>query len=581
LEPFTKPISRLIKDINTAILFSKPVQYPYQRGWLSRHVKTDWSPESQSWLYDDQVIQTFSELQNPPLLKSPLFHEKIRTEIKKLSLRTDIHILKADKGRNTVIWNISDYDKEANRQLSDHSTYKELSHEEFNNKLKEIKQTVCTISENLLALRLITATEDEAICDHPPTGSMIYFLPKIHKKMEPTSQTFPGRPIVATFTSVTYLLDKYITELTSDLLKRIPGSLIDTTDFIHRLPTGILPQHSLLVTADVTSLYPNIPWEAGIESSTKFYTDHFSLLQNIAQAKNKKKPPSPGLFFRILTLVLTNSMISFKNKRFFHQIKGTAMGCCISVYFANCYMYYTTRPLLDNPPRSLFLFLRFIDDLFFIITDSSDMDNLISTITDAHIGYEITPPSTKQHFLDTTVHISRKNTIILEPYSKDTASGAYLHPSSTHPKHTIAAIPFSQLLRLRRISSTKHIFRRHARHMIINFQNMGYNKQILLKTFRKTLKLKKHDLATKTTRSNTAEAFKFITTFNNIINWPKLQLTLNKLHSSILSYYIESESSTNQSLTDTLLTKPIRLVLSTDKKLSSYFSAVVKTGHKQ
>jgi hypothetical protein len=41
---------------------------------------------------------------------------------------------------------------------------------------------VCYTSENLLALRLITPTEDEAICGRPPTGSMIYFPPKILKK---------------------------------------------------------------------------------------------------------------------------------------------------------------------------------------------------------------------------------------------------------------------------------------------------------------------------------------------------------------------------------------------------------------
>lgn len=90
--------------------------------------------------------------------------------------------MKADKGRNNVIWSTEDYDREANQQLSDKSTYKELSHADFTCKLKSIKQMVCYTSENLLALRLITLTEDEAICGRPPTGSMIYFPPKILKK---------------------------------------------------------------------------------------------------------------------------------------------------------------------------------------------------------------------------------------------------------------------------------------------------------------------------------------------------------------------------------------------------------------
>jgi hypothetical protein len=139
-----------------------------------------------------------------------------------------------------------------------------------------------------------------------------------------------------------------VTELTSKLLKLIPGSLVDTIDFSNRLPTEPFPPNSSLITADVTSLYPNIPWEAGIEAYTKFFKENKHNLQTIAITKHKKKLPPHRLFTEILTLVLTNSMINFENKRFFHQIKETAMGCCISVYFANCYMYYTTHQIIPT-----------------------------------------------------------------------------------------------------------------------------------------------------------------------------------------------------------------------------------------
>jgi len=580
VKPPSESIARLIKDINTAIIFSKPSGHPHHTGWLSRIIVNEWKPENQSWMNDDKVIETLSELRTIPFLPSPVLHEKVLKEAKKLSQNTGIHIMKADKGRNTVIWSVEDYDREANRQLSDKSTYKELSQDEFTSKLKSIQQMVCSISENLLALRLITPTEDEAICNLPPTGSLIYFLPKIHKKIEPTSQTFPGRPIVATFTSVTYLLDKYVTELTSHLLKLIPGSLVDTIDFSNRLPTGSLPSNSSLVTADVTSLYPNIPWKAGIESSVKFYKENKHHLQTIAITEHKNNPPPHRLFSEILTLVLTNSMINFKNKRFFHQIKGTAMGCCISVYFANCYMYYTTQQIIHNPPGSLFLFLRFIDDLFFIINKPDDIHDIIRMISNDHINYEITPPSKTQNFLDTTVSISPKNIIILEPYSKDTASGAYLHPASTHPHHTINATPYSQLLRIRRISSDKFIFRRHARIMIRNFQTMGYDKKFLHKSFQKVYKLTEQSLTKKTNKSATAGAFKFITKFNKLVHWPKIQKTLNKLHSNILLHYGKLNSVKNQLITNLLTLKTIRLVLSNEKNLSSLFSPSAKIGHK-
>lgn len=39
------------------------------------------------------------------------------------------------------------------------------------------------------------------------------------------------------------------------------------------------------------------------------------------------------------------------------------MGCSITVYFANTFMYYRTKRLLDDPPPGLLYLGRYIDDL--------------------------------------------------------------------------------------------------------------------------------------------------------------------------------------------------------------------------
>lgn len=514
---------------------------------------------------------------NPDLNTSPISHEKLATEISKLQKRKDVHILKSDKGRNTVIWPIKDYDTEAYRQLNDKNTYLELTKTEYDKKLEEIKNQCCEISENLLALGHITPIEDEEICKQKPAGSAIYFLPKIHKNIEKTSKTFPGRPIVATFTAVTYLLDKYITELTSKLLKKIPGSLIDTHDFISRLPTSPLSAGSQLVTADVTSLYPNIPWIEGIDASADFYSQNLQFLKTYASEKNMCHPPKPQLFKRILTLILTNSMIHFKEKRFFHQITGTAMGCCISVYFANCYMFAVTRPLVLTPPTWLVCFLRFIDDLFFIIDQPNEQEfsDAITSISNLNIRYEIVDPAQTQNFLDTTITIKR-NQITLEPYSKETASGSYLHPASTHPYHTIKATPYSQLLRIRRISSNKFIFRNHSRKMRSDFINMGYDKKLINRTYHEIFRLSDTKLTLPKKSSPTARAFKFITEFSHTFNWKKIQLILNNLHENIVQHYAIDGPDQNLITAEKLRDKQIKLVFSNDKNISSFFSKNVK-----
>jgi hypothetical protein len=75
---------------------------------------------------------------------------------------------------------------------------------------------------------------------------------------------------------------------------------------------------------------------------------------------------------------------------------------------------------------------------------------------------------------------------------------------------------------------------------------MRYNKKILDKTFRKVFKLTNQSLTKKNSKSETDGAFKFITKFNKLIHWPKLQKTLNKLHSDIVSHYSKIDSDKNQ-----------------------------------
>lgn len=579
-ERINKPLNKLISDINKQIVLYKR-KVTSNRGWLSRIIKSEWIPDEQTWTLDDRIIPLLNKLSDPEERINPVLHNDVLTTLEKLQTRSDIHILKADKGRNTVIWSTTDYDKEAGRQLADSSTYCELSENEYKSELRKIKYECSEMAENLLALNLISPEEDEAIQKRQATGAEIYFLPKIHKEIQKDSKTFPGRPIVATFSSVTYLLDKYITEITGHLIRLIPGSLIDTQDFLNRLPVQPLPESATLVTADVSSLYPNIPWEEGINASTQFYKENYSTLTSKAIELKKKKPPQPNLFNRLLRLVLTNSMITFKNKRFFKQIRGTAMGCCISVYFANCYMFSITKNLINNGPSWLISFLRFIDDLFFICTlkDKSQIDNLIQSISNENIKYEVSAPGKIQNFLDTTITLTGKGVILFAPYSKETASGAYLHPSSTHPKHTIVASPYAQLLRIRRISSNTRIYKKHAKPMKKNFIDMGYPKKLIQIIYKKILKKTLAELVEKK-ENNSGNAFRLITKFNFSHDWKRTNNDLKNLHEAIVTHYSEEGPNKNEDVASIIRGKPIQLVTGNEPNINSFFSSCIKKGHK-
>jgi hypothetical protein len=556
-------INRLIREINIRIHFYSKKVKAHKKGWLSKLVKSDWEPDAPTWLSDDRIPLIIEDLLEPKLNSNPITHAKIIQTIQKLNKRKDIHVLKSDKGRNTVIWEVEDYNREANRQLSDKETYLELSKEEFYSKLNTIKIECQEISENLLALHHITTEEDELICKRPLDGSSIYFLPKIHKPMNKNSMTFPGRPIVATFTSTTYLLDKYITELTKPLLGIIPGSLKNTADFLQRLPTETLPKNTKLTTADVVSLYPNIPWKEGIIAGTNFYENNFSFLRNDAITKRRLPIPSPKLFQRILSLVICSSVITFKKQRFFHQIKGTAMVCCISVYFANCYMFFLTQPLIEKPPPWLLVFLRFIDDIF-IVSTSDNIKFIFDSISNKNIAYEINTPSVTQNFLDTTIMI-RKGKILTKPYFKETASGSYTHPKSTHPRHIIRATPYSQLLRLRRISSNKSIFKNHSRKTRTDFLRMGYGLKLIGGIFSRIYEMEEEDLHPREKDKTIGKSFKLITQYHNDFDWSSVRTTLNHLHEIIIEHYSKEGPNRDVKLVEFLSSREISLIFSNPK----------------
>ncbi|KZS10907.1 Uncharacterized protein APZ42_024562 [Daphnia magna] len=358
------------------------------------------------------------------------------------------------------------------------------------------------------------------------------------------SQTFPGRPIVATFTSGTYLLDKFITELTAPLLPRIPGSLVDTNDLLDKLPKHRLPEGTLITTMDVNSLYPNIPWGPGMEAAASFYTNNLEFLRHTADQNNLLRPPSPALFKRILSAVLCNSIINFKDKR---------------------------------PPDWLITFQRFIDDILIISnhTEPNALSVMIESITTEHITYTHTQPSQSDNFLDITIHLETStSTLVISPFTKETASGAYLHPASNHPGHVLSAIPYSQFLRLRRNSSTIEIFIKHTRRMMKDFKNMTYDKKLLKRSYNKALRW--NSAMTSTTRQTYNSAFRLITTFNKYTNWKLKSHQLKSLYNNILDHYSKNGPFQNWKHVQVLQAKRPTIVFTNGPSINSRFSGQIK-----
>jgi hypothetical protein len=491
-----KDLDRLRRSINLKIFWGLRGNPLGAKSLLSRIWKSTWDPpeyfkHTDVWQKTQDMITKASKYR-----KNSNLSKAGRKAWGELLKATDVYTLKADKGGKTVTWSKDNYLKEANRQLSDRNVYQELTEEEMKTELMALTMDRNSLANLLLRDKFITTKDHSNIIARPATASAIYFLPKIHKDVRTDTNTFAGRPILAAMRSTTRDFDLFLACLTEPLLRLIPGSLQDTTALINDLESlGTLPEGCTLFSADVVSLYPSIPWDEGIKSATQFYASNFHILLREAKTHNRLRPPNPRLFRQMLTLVVKRNIFHLQNKKWFHQLSGTAMGCSISVYFANTFMYYRTAHLLNNPPPGLLYLGRYIDDLIGIWKgEKTEIIPAFEGVTDDSLKLTFVISDDPLEALDLTISISAVNSLDFTLFRKPTDGHQYVHFTSMHPPALLKSIPYSQLLRLRRNTTHTKDFDQEATALLQRLDKRGYPTNLLLRAFRQTIYKKRRTL---------------------------------------------------------------------------------------
>lgn len=397
-----------------------------------------------------------------------------------LTKNDEFYLTKADKGGKLVLWRRDDYRKEALRQLNDTEIYQDIQREEVEEALTQLHILKLKVSNDLLLEGNITKSESERIKKEEWEIPAIYFLPKIHKKKREDTNTFTGRPIIGTFKGCLRPLDEFLAEITRPILKQIPGSLQDTRDLLIDLQKlKGLPEDAILFSADVEALYPSIPWREGIQAATWLYSTNFYVIKQEALNENRLPPPNPKTFKKILELVICKNYFHFQGTKWYHQKKGTAMGCSISVYFANAFMLWKTKHLIDNPPKNLLYMGRYIDDIIGVYRGrEDDISELFNNVVDNNIRltFVINPP--KLEALDLLIW-KENGSLKTSLFRKPTDGHQYLHWDSCHPVALKKSIPYSQLLRIKRNCSEQEDYEREASFLLDRFKRRHYPKDVL------------------------------------------------------------------------------------------------------
>ena len=515
-----KDLDKLRRNINLRLFWAtnrqgnNSVDHSYKRSLLSSFTKSSWHPPNiindtnPLWTAFTSSVINCSEKpvqqQNIPLVALRGWDE--------LTTSPHFFLVTADKGGKLVLWRRQDYYNEAYRQLNDPSVYTRLDSDEATRRYAALSNVKYQLLTDLRHANNIT--RNEAIACGRQKGIMpsFYLLPKAHKATRP----FVGRPILAATHSVFKSLDQYMSKVCATLLPAIPGSYQDSPELIRALEKlGPLPANASLFSADVEALYPSIPLEEGISSAVKFYAMNFHLLTAFATNHGLLPPPKPKLFKRILEAILYNNIFTFRGSTFYIQISGIAMGSSLSVYIANCFMFYRTRDLILRPPVDLLFLGRYIDDLIAITTAPIDrIPSFFSSTIDDHIKltFVFTPADGELAVLDFLAKLV-DGRVSVRLYRKPIDGHQYLHWSSSHPRHTLRGIPYGQMLRYRRNCTRDEDFTVATAQLLQRFQHRGYPAQVLCSALSRAVARPRSAILAPVPPRRHPEAV-FVTTFN-------------------------------------------------------------------
>ncbi|XP_069486076.1 uncharacterized protein [Ambystoma mexicanum] len=405
--------------------------------------------------------------------------------IRNLYCDKNITIRPADKGGALVIMNTSDYDAECNRQLQDSTVYAPLDHDPT----ASIKQNLETILDRAMELDWINEHTRKFLNNKHPRIPNFYTLPKIHKDQAKP----PGRPIVAGMDSINQPLGIYIDFFLQPLIQNTSTYIRDTTHFLQKLNSSIFHCDHLMFTIDVKSLYTSIPHDLGIESVEW-------LLLETPEVRAQKE-----FIIVLLQFIAENSYFQYQNK-FFLQTSGTSMGATMAPSYANCFMYkFETEHILKNQEwnSNIHLWSRYIDDIFGIWTGTeSTFTDFFEYLNSIDPRIQFTSEISKDMITFLDVLIKKGNSSYSTTlFRKTTDRNNLLHRLSFHQPSLLRNLPYSQLLRVKKIVSDPEECLAQQIEMKDTFLARGFKQAEVLLASEKVNALSRETLLTNITKS--------------------------------------------------------------------------------
>lgn len=264
---------RLERSARTNYLFrNKKDKTGHERYIPKFHVKSlDWIPATADPMIERGLLNGRTVLQDAlrkvdHSIWRPNFSISSLRALEDLMLQYNFIVKASDKNLGLTILPRDWYIDEALRQLGDKSIYLELESNDpediIDDLLNSRRMLISRAMSSDVLFDLIPKKAEKFMLQLDSNSVKLpefHMLPKLHKK------TIAGRPIVPSYAWVTSHVSIFIDTLLQPMLSEFPWIIKDSKDLLRKLLTLKLPEHEQLwiVTADIRSMYTNIPSEEG------------------------------------------------------------------------------------------------------------------------------------------------------------------------------------------------------------------------------------------------------------------------------------------------------------------------------
>jgi hypothetical protein len=199
------------------------------------------------------------------------------TSRKHIALKTlkgdkSLIIIPADKGRVTVLMDLSEYQQKLEEQLSDTDTYQKLP----SNPAQKYKNTLISIMSTwqrsdtpipISLKRKIQPTAQET--------PKLYGTPKVHKP------EMPLRPIVSSVGGIAYGAARVVADILAPLIGKSKHHIKNSKHFVDTIKELKIPSGWNMVSYDVKSLFTCIPIPEALIAAKKILKKDKSLAERI------------------------------------------------------------------------------------------------------------------------------------------------------------------------------------------------------------------------------------------------------------------------------------------------------------